>query len=80
MMNLNDAISWIADLFDEPIENVKPETIREDISGWDSLGILTLISVLDEEFDIILTEEELQEIHKVEDILNVFQKHGHLNE
>ena len=62
MMNLDEALNWIADLFEESIENIKPGTTREDIPGWDSLGVLSLMSALDEEFDIILTEEELQEL------------------
>jgi acyl carrier protein len=78
-MNLDEALQWIADLFEEPLENIRPETLREAIPAWDSLGVLTLMAKLDEEFDIQLPEEEIQTLQKIEDILNILKKHGKLN-
>ena len=75
-MNLNEALQWVADLFEEPVENVRPETLREDIQAWDSLGVLTLMAALDEKFDTLLTEEEMQTMQSVQDILNVLNKNG----
>jgi acyl carrier protein len=80
IMKLEEALIWIADLFEESPENVKPGTKREDIPGWDSLGVLTLMAGLDEEFDILLTEEEMQELRKIKDILKILKKHGQMNE
>jgi len=61
-----------------PAESLSPDTLRDDIPAWDSLGILTLIAGLDEDFDIQLTEDEIQEMRSVKDILELFQRHGHL--
>jgi acyl carrier protein len=77
-MNLTEALLWIADTFEEPAENVKPDTPRDEISGWDSLGALTLMARLDEEFDIILSEDALANMKAVGDILETFRTHGYL--
>ncbi|MGA1792015.1 MAG: acyl carrier protein [bacterium] len=78
MITIEEALAWIADLFEEPKENIKPETLRQDIPTWDSLGILTLMAKLDEDYDIILSEEELQNLRTVDDILSVMRRNGKL--
>jgi acyl carrier protein len=75
-MNMDEAIAWIADLFEEPAENIQPETLKEDIPAWDSLGVLALMASLDEEFGILLTEEEMQELEKVNDIFDILNRNG----
>lgn len=78
-MTLEEALAWIANIFEEAVDNIKPETVRDDIKYWDSLGVLSLMAGLDEEFDIQLSEDELQEMRTIEDILKVLRKHGQLS-
>ena len=78
-MTIDEAIEWIADIFQEPSENILPETQRLEIPAWDSLGFLSLMARLDEDHDILLKEEDLQQIRKVDDILEVMRRHGVLN-
>jgi acyl carrier protein len=75
-MNQTEALVWVAFLFEEPPEKIQPDTKREDIPAWDSLGVLTLMAALDEKFDILLTEEEMQTMKSVQDILNILDKNG----
>jgi acyl carrier protein len=77
-MNKSEALGWIADLFEEPPENVAESTPRSEILGWDSLGVLSLMVGLDEKFDIQLTETELNEMAKVGDILDLLARHDAL--
>ncbi len=74
--NINEekAMRWIARLFEEGVGNLKPDTRREDIPAWDSLGILTLMAGLDEDFDIVLSEEEIQKLRTVKDILEILRQ------
>jgi acyl carrier protein len=78
-MTVDNALIWIANLFEEPVENIAVETKREGIPAWDSLGVLSLIAALDEEFDIRLSEREIQEMKAVEDILQLFRSSGLLS-
>ncbi len=74
-----DALKWLADVFQESPANIRPETPRERVEGWDSLGMLDLMARLDEECNIILSEEHLSELKKIDDILNILRMHGCLN-
>ena len=78
-MNMEEALAWIADLFEEPVENIQPETLKEDIPAWDSLGVLALMASLDEDFGILLTEEEMQALEKVDDIFDLIRRNGGIN-
>jgi acyl carrier protein len=79
-MKIKEALAWVADLFETPVEAIQPETKKEEIEAWDSLGVLNLMARLDEEFQILLTEEEIQELKSVGDILNLLRRHNQLGE
>ena len=77
-MTKEEALEWIAELFEESVENITPETPRDEIAAWDSLGILTLMARLDEDLEILLEEEEVQELRSVNDILEALKRHNKL--
>jgi len=66
----DDILAWVAEIFETPLEKIRPETKREEIEAWDSLGILTLIARMDEDFHILLTDEEIQRLRSVGDIVD----------
>jgi acyl carrier protein len=78
-MTESEALSWLAELFEEQVENISHKTHKDDIEGWDSLGVLTLMAAFDEEFDVLLSEEEMAELEKIEDIFDVLRKHNILD-
>jgi acyl carrier protein len=77
-MTNDEALVWIARLFDERVENIRATTARDAIAGWDSLGMLTLMADLDEKFDIQVGEKETSEMVAVQDILDLLARHGKL--
>jgi acyl carrier protein len=79
-MTKNEAINWIADLFEESPDLISEDTRREDIIGWDSLGVLNLMAGFDEKFEILLTDDELQQLKGVQDILSILEKNGKLSD
>jgi acyl carrier protein len=78
-MNVEEAVNWLAQIFEEPAGRMKPDTPRDRIAGWDSLGTLSLIACLDERFDIHLPEEEIEGFKNVSDVLAILRRHGHLD-
>ena len=64
--------------FEQPAESIKPETPREEIVAWDSLGVLMLMAALDEKHEIMLSDEELRAMTKAGDILEVLRREGKL--
>lgn len=79
-MDIQEALKWIAELFEEPPENILPDTPREYIPAWDSLGTLTLIAGMDETFGIMLEDDEVQNMTQVKDILDLLRKHKKLEQ
>ena len=79
-MNLQEALNWIADVFEENPENIQPDTPRNKIVTWDSLGMLTLMAKMDEDFGIIISEDDLQNLKAVQDILDLLKKNEKLDE
>lgn len=79
-MTEREALDMIAQLFEEPPERVSPNTLREQIPAWDSLGVLTLMSSLDRDFGIQLSDDEIQGMKRVSDILQILRSNGQLAE
>ena len=77
--NTEEALAWIAELFEENPDNIKADTLREKIEAWDSLGMLTLMSRLDEDFNIILEEDQASELKSIADLLAILRSHGCLD-
>lgn len=78
-MTEQEALGWIAKLFDQAPETLTAETPREKIKAWDSLGVLLLMGGLDSDFNIQLTDEEVQQLKRVSDILAVLAEKGVLD-
>jgi acyl carrier protein len=75
-MTRNDALQWLATVFDEPPENIKLDTPRDEISGWDSFGVLTLMADIDEKFGVQLTEKDSRGMKVVMDIFTFLERNG----
>lgn len=77
-MTQNEALAWLSGIFEEAPESIRPETSRDEIAAWDSLGVLTLMAELDEKFNIQLEADDMQDMKKVQDLLDLLVRHGAL--
>lgn len=75
-MNRDEALAWIADIFEESPDAITLETDRDHIAGWDSMGVLAFMAGLDNDFDILLSVDEMQGVTKVGDIIDILQRYG----
>lgn len=70
-MELKDFIKNFADQFEETDANeIKAETVFKKIDEWSSLTALSVIAMVDEEYDITLKGEDIQNSETVEDLYN----------
>ena len=74
-----EALRWVAELFEEAPGAISPGTLRTDIAAWDSLGVLTLIAALEDQFEIALSGSVIQGFETVGDILDIMRKNGKLH-
>ena len=78
-MNTHEALNWISEIFEESAGRIDVTTSRNEIPGWDSLGTLTLLAALDERFDIHLSEQEIENLQGVGDIVDLLRRHDALS-
>jgi acyl carrier protein len=74
-MNTQEALNWMAEIFEEPAGRLTATTPRPDIPGWDSLGTLSLLAALDERFDIHLSEQDIEGLNGIKDIVDLLRRH-----
>jgi len=75
-----EALRWIENVFEESPEGINPDTPRVDIPAWDSLGVLTLMAGFDQQFNIMLSDDEIKTMTKVNDILDILRKNGKVSD
>lgn len=61
------------EVFDDEDMIVTPETRREDVEGWDSVAQVKLVLVVEEEFGVRFTEDEVSSMQTVGGFLNALQ-------
>lgn len=71
-MNLEQFIENFADLFDE----TDPDTINattqfKDVEEWSSLLALSVIAMIDEEYDVEFRGDDIRGSNTVEDLYNI---------
>lgn len=70
-MELNEFIINFADQFDEtdPSE-IKAETAFKELDEWSSLIALSVIAMVDEEYDITIKGDDIRNSSTVKDLFN----------
>ena len=78
-MNRNEIFQKVEevcmDIFEDDQLTVSEESSASDIEGWDSLTHLSLVSELEEAFDIAFTLDETTGSKKLGDLVSAIEKH-----
>ena len=80
VITVEEVMSMLAEIFEVPEGSIAPETPRDDITGWDSLGVLSLMAEYDDRFGITMTSEQLEAMDKVGDLIDILTGHGAIKE
>lgn len=71
-MNLDQFITNFADLFDETdADNIKANTRFKDLEEWSSLLALSVIAMIDEEYDVEFRGDDIRGSSTVEDLFEI---------
>ena len=71
-MNLNQFIEYFSDLFDETDPNIISATTRfKDLEEWSSLLALSVIAMIDEEYDVEFRGDDIRNSNTIEDLYNI---------
>ncbi|HAQ71156.1 MAG TPA: hypothetical protein DCR48_09305 [Flavobacteriales bacterium] len=69
-MEEQKVIELIAEALEVGIETIASETLLDDLEEYDSMGKLSIIVILDEEYDKSLSGEEMASFKTVSDIIS----------
>lgn len=69
METLEKVIEIIADVCDVEKSEINENSTIGDFPAWDSVGHLTILSSVEEAFDISFEPEEMMELEDVKDIV-----------
>ena len=73
-MELKDFIENFANQFDDtdPSE-IKAETVFKELDEWSSLVALSVIAMVDEEYDVTIKGDDIRSSETVEDLFNAIK-------
>ena len=72
-MTVKEKIALLEDMLELDGGSLKPEMELDVISEYDSMAKLSLIVMMDDEFDKKLTGEQIREFKTVQDILDFME-------
>ena len=73
-MNIKEFIEHFAEQFDDTaVEVFKPETEFKALDEWTSLTALSIISMIDEEYDVTIGGADIRNAKTIDDLYRVVE-------
>jgi len=73
-MKLDEFVKAFAAEFEETgIELFTPKTVYKELDEWSSLTVLSIIAIVDEEFEKSISGADLRACNTIEDLYNLVQ-------
>lgn len=66
--------SLVSNLFDVDVESLSLESSPDDIEKWDSLGHMNLVAAVEEEFEIELSDEDIDDMANIALLINIIEE------
>lgn len=73
-MTKEEKLEIIADILEMEPEEVNSDMILDEIETWDSVAVLSVISVMNEKFDKFPHANEIKSYKTIEDLMNAMEK------
>ena len=71
-MELKDFIENFAQQFDDTdASEIKAETVFKELEEWSSLIALSVIAMVDEEYDVTIKGDDIRNSNTIEDLFNL---------
>lgn len=74
-MEIKEFIENFADQFDDTdTGEFTPTTVFKDLDEWSSLIALSIIAMVDEEYDVTLKGDDIRNSNTIEDLFNIVKE------
>lgn len=71
---MEDFIKKIEDVFEKPSGSIKQNDNFREYQEWDSLALLSLMAMLDDEYNVTIHRDDFQKINTIEEMYNYIKK------
>lgn len=72
-MEMNVFIEKFAEAVDMEVDGLTPETIFRELEEWDSLSYLSVIAMMDEEYECQIETAEFKQLKTLADLANYIE-------
>lgn len=72
---MKEFIIKLEDLFELAGGSINPQDNFKEYDEWDSLALLSLMAMLEDEYNMTIPREEFQKINTVEELYNFVKSH-----
>ena len=66
--------SIVAEALNLELDEVHSETVQEDLTEWDSMNYLTILSNIEDEFGVSVSEDNINKFGSVSQIMEEIKK------
>lgn len=75
-MEIKDFIENFVEQFDEvPATEVTPETHMHEMDEWSSLIALSVMAMIDEEYDVQIKADEMRNSQTIQELFDIVKSH-----
>ena len=75
-MEIKEFIQNVIDQFNEaPKVEVTPETRHHEMEGWDSMVALSVMAMIDEEYDVQIKADEMRNSQTIQELFDIVQSY-----
>ena len=75
-MKMTEFIGHFIEVFDEvPAIEVTPETRHHEMEKWSSLIALSVMAMIDEEYDVEISADEMRNSQTVQELFDIGKRH-----
>ncbi len=72
-MSNQEKLEKVAEIMDLEVSDIKEDALLKDYDEWDSVAVLSLIALLDEEFHKSIGGAETKKLVTVQDVMNLME-------
>lgn len=72
-MELNEKMEKLAEAMDMAVDDLSPEQVLADLDCWDSMTRLSLIVMMDDDLNKVLSGDQIRAFKTVQDILDFME-------
>lgn len=72
-MTLDEKLITIANTLDAERKCIEPSVLLETLDEWDSMGVISIIAMLDKKFSKVLNVEQIESLKTINDIVNLME-------